>query len=113
MSSRTSRTPVRTTSSSRSDRYGAHDESRLPMRTTSATSSALLIWHSMAIPSLRPDRHDVIGLPEPVGRDLDPVTSGGVEVDRAAGLRRRAEGDRGGVLPPDHLGRQEPGLAAV
>src|SRR5436305_15327249 len=51
MSSRTSRTPVRTTSSSRSARYGDQDESRLPMSTTSATSSVLLIWHSMRIVS--------------------------------------------------------------
>src|SRR4051812_22711343 len=110
MSSRTSRTPVRITSSSRSERYGDHDESRLPMSTISATSSVLLIWQSMGHPSLRRGRQDLVGLLEPAGRDRHPVAPGGVEIDRAPGLRRRAEGGARVVGAPDHLGGQESGL---
>src|SRR5690349_17108331 len=94
-SRRTSRTPVRITSSSRSARYGDQDESRLPMRTTSATSSALLIWQSMKIPSLRPGRQDFVGLLEPVGRDRHPEVPRRVQVRQASVVRDAAEGDLG------------------
>src|SRR5262249_10326610 len=64
-------------------------------------------------PSLPSGRQDVVGLPEPVGRDPDTVTSCRVEIDRAANFRRGAEGYRGRVSTPDHLSRQEAGLPAV